>query len=76
MEEEPEEEEVVAKAKAKTGVKPVAKATSSSKPSAKAQWDSMVAENVKAGMTKPKAVMALVRSNPQLHQLMLEEVNS
>jgi ATP-dependent protease ClpP protease subunit len=71
-----EEEEMLAKAKAKSGVKPLAKATTSGKPSAKAQWESLVAEQVKAGVSKPKAVMALVRSHSDIHQAMLAEVNS
>lgn len=73
---EPAEEEKMAKATAKSGVKPLAKAVASSRPSALAQWNSLINEEVKIGTPKAKAVMALVRTHPDIHQAMLAEVNS
>lgn len=70
-----EEEEPVMKAKAR-GVRPLAKAAGSSKTSAVAQWDQLVSEKVKSGLSKLNAVKAIVRSHPEIHQQMLAEVNS
>lgn len=59
------------------GAKPVARATSgATSVSAKAQWDSLVDEKVKAGMARPKAVLALARTHEQLRQQMLTEANA
>lgn len=74
VEEEKPEEEMTAKAKAKSGVKPVAKSTAS-KPSAKAQWETLVSAKVASGMPKAKAIMAVNRDNPGLRESMVEEIN-
>jgi len=73
MEEEPEEE--MAKAKAKTGVKPLAKSTSSSKPSAKAQWDAAVANYEAKGVVRGKALSMVNKAHPGLRERMLAEVS-
>jgi len=74
MEEEPEEE-MMAKAKAKTGVKPLAKSTSSSKPSAKAQWDAAVANYEAKGVVRGKALSMVNKAHPGLRERMLAEVS-
>jgi len=73
-EEEPQEE-TMAKAKAKAGVKPVAKATNTTKPSALAQWNSLLSAKVGQGIPKSKAVMAIASEHPGLREQMVEEVN-
>jgi ATP-dependent protease ClpP protease subunit len=75
MEKDPEEEEMMAKAKAKTGVKPVAKSTSSSKPSAKAQWDAAVSSYEAKGVARGKALSMVNKAHPGLRQQMLAEVS-
>ncbi len=74
----PEEEQVapVASAPIARGAKPVARAANNTAPSAKAQWDSLVAEKVKNGLTRPKAVLALAKTHENLRQQMLSEVNA
>lgn len=73
----PEEElEPEMKAQAKSGVKPVAKATSSSKPSARIQWQQAIDAEIKAGKTRGDAVKAVNRSYPGLRESYLSEVNS
>lgn len=79
VEQEPEEEEEpmpmpVQKAKAKLGVRPVAKSTAT-KPSAKAQWETLVAAKVSAGLPRSKAVLAVHKDNPGLREQMVEEIN-
>ena len=74
-EDEPKEE-TMAKAKAKAGVKPIAKATNATKPSAKAQWDSLVSSKMTAGMSKSKAVLAIAKEHPGLREQMVAEANS
>lgn len=75
MEEEVSEEKMMeSKAQARTGVKPVAKA-STSKPSARAQWNAKISAKVQQGMAKDKAVLAVNRENPGLRAQMLEESN-
>jgi hypothetical protein len=76
MEDEEEVVEAKAKAIAKTGVKPVAKANLAGKPNARLQWDSAIAKNLNAGMPRAKAVTAVIRANPGLRESMLEEVNA
>lgn len=71
-EEAPEEPPV---AKARNGVKPVAKATSIPTVAARDAWKAKVESKVSAGLTRPKAVMAVNRENPGLREQMLEEVN-
>ena len=60
------------------GAKPVARAATgaSSAMTAKAQWDSMVDEKVKSGLSRPKAVLALAKTHEHLRQQMLSEVNA
>lgn len=79
----PEEEKPVVPstanaAPAARGAKPVARATSgaTASVSAKAQWDSLVDEKIKAGMARPKAVLALAKTHEQLRQQMLTEANA
>jgi len=43
--------------------------------SAKEQFDALVEEKIKAGLTRPKAISAVVAKNPELHQAMLAEAN-
>lgn len=67
-----------AKQKAAPGVDPLeesGKATDGGE-SAKEQFDAAVAEKVKAGLPKSKAVSTVVRTCPDLHTAMLAEVNS
>lgn len=78
--EEEEEEIIVAKAKAqrakaKAGVKPVAKATGS-RPSATALWNKEIDAKAAAGMSKVKAASLVNRENPGLREQMLAEVNA
>lgn len=76
----PEEEKTVvvpsSVAPSARSAKPVARAATSSAMSAKAQWDSLVEEKVKAGMTRPKAVLALAKTHENLRAQMLSEVNA
>jgi protease-4 len=44
--------------------------------SAIARWDQALAEKISAGLTKPKAVAALVREQPELHQAYVTEFNA
>ena len=69
------EEELDAKSKSKTGVKPVAKATSSTK-SAHAQWTSAVDAKVATGIPRASAIMAVEKERPGLRQQWLDEVNA
>lgn len=71
----PEEEQAPVAAPVARGAKPVARATSNATSSAKAQWDGLVEEKVKAGMPRPKAVLALAKTHESLRQQMLSEVN-
>jgi ATP-dependent protease ClpP protease subunit len=77
-EEESEEAPVEAKAKAvaRTGVKPIAKAANSSKPSARDEWATKIQAKVLQGFSKDKAAIAVNRENPGLRSQMLSEVNS
>ncbi len=75
MQPEVETEMEYARAKA-TGVKPVAKASGSSTPSAKARWNSLVSAKLQAGTPKAKAALQVNRENPGLREQMLAEVNS
>lgn len=72
---EVETEMEYAKAKA-TGVKPVAKATSSTMPSAKARWNDLISSKLRDGVPKAKAAIYVNRENPGLREQMLAEVNS
>jgi ATP-dependent protease ClpP protease subunit len=72
---EEEEEEVVAKVKAKAGVKPLAKSRTSGQVSAKASWDGALSAKVTAGMSRPEAIRAIEKECPGLRESMIEEVN-
>lgn len=86
--EDEEEEEMpappVSKAKAKakpakqpTGVKPIAKSVNlPASPSAKASWDSKIAQKMSAGMARAQAVRSVILENPGLHDQVIEEANS
>ena len=70
----PPEEEM--KAKARSGVKPVAKSrTGSGFKSATARWKSSVEARVKTGKTKAQAMIELDKDEPELRQAMLMEHN-
>lgn len=77
-EEEPEameeEEEMVAKAKAKSGVKPVAR-VSGGKPAktARAQWSELIDSFTAKGLDRATAVRRANKENPGLRQRMLDE---
>ena len=69
------EEETMEAVKAKSGVRPIAK-RSSSLPSAKAQWDNAVEECLtKCRGDRAKAVAMANKQNPGLRQEMLAEIN-
>jgi ATP-dependent protease ClpP protease subunit len=69
-----EEEKEVAKAR-RTGVKPVAQATSG-KPSASARWNEAIESSLaKCGGNRAKAVALANKNNPGLRAAMLAEVN-
>jgi predicted phage tail protein len=72
---EEEEEEVVAKVKAKAGVKPLAKSRTSGQVSAKASWDGALSAKVTAGMSRAEAIRAIEKECPGLRESMIEEVN-
>jgi ATP-dependent protease ClpP protease subunit len=73
-----DEEEKLAKgkAKAKLGVKPVAKGASASRKSAKAEWESRIQSAIASGKPRAAAIRSVVIADPDLHRRMLEEVNS
>lgn len=71
------EEEMTTTAKAKSGVKPVAKGQGAAPASsAKATWSSLVSAKVQSGMARSKAIYAVDQENPNLRQEMLDEVNA
>lgn len=72
---EEEEEEVVAKAKAKSGVKPVAKAKSANKLNAKATWESAFSTKIASGILRAQAIKMIDKEQPGLRQQMIEESN-
>jgi len=76
---EPTEEETPAeaKAKARTGVKPVAKATGGSvgKPSASVQWQAAIDAAMPKAKSKAQAVSMANRNHPGLREQYLAEVN-
>lgn len=71
-----EKEDEMARAKAKSGVKPIAKGNSESKPSAKLRWQAEFSKKVSAGMRRDQAVFAIEREFPGLRQEMVAEVNA
>ena len=71
-----EEEEVKAKAKARSGVKPMAAGKAKAGQSATARWHEAVAEKVKAGLPKAKAVRAIIAEDPELHIDFVREHNA
>jgi ATP-dependent protease ClpP protease subunit len=70
--------EAKAKAKAKIGVKPVAKSAggSTSRPSATAQWTNNVSVKASSGLSRAQAIHAVEREFPGLRQQMIEEANA
>jgi ATP-dependent protease ClpP protease subunit len=71
-----EDEEKKTEAKAKSGVKPVAKARTSG-PSASVRWNQAVdAAMAKTGNNKMKAVALVNRNHPGLREAMVSEVNA
>lgn len=78
---EREKAELLAKSAApRTGVDPVGSLTGGLAPETTgdpiATWDDAVAEKIKSGMSKPKAISALVREEPELHKAYLAAVNA
>lgn len=77
--EEQVKEEEIAKAKAKSkGIQPVAKGSlpaGAAKKSARAEWDGLLAEKVKAGIPRARAVMQLGTERDDLRQAMIAEAN-
>lgn len=71
----PEEEEPAAKAIAKAGVKPVAKARSASVVSAKAKWDSELSAHEAKGIPRAKALSLVNKKNPGLREQMVSEAS-
>ena len=72
-----EEEEMKAPMMARAkGVKPVAKATSTTTISAKAKWNQLISEKELKGIPKARATMLVNREHPGLREQMLSEVNS
>lgn len=74
--EEEEEGMCEATAKAKPGVKAVANVSTSTAKSALDQWNGLVADAKRQGMSAAKALVAVNRSNPGLRARMLAEVNA
>lgn len=72
--EDDEEKEAEARAKRK-GVRPVAKGTSS-RPSARSRWNTMVQAKIKDGMKRDQAVVAIDREEPELRSQMIAEANA
>lgn len=75
MEGEEEEKVVEAKAVARGGVKPIAKAKTSG-PSARVRWSSAIDAKVSAGIPRAKAILAIEKEQPELRTAMLAEVNA
>jgi hypothetical protein len=75
MEHEDEEEPAEAKAVARGGVKPIAKAKTGG-PSARVRWSSAIDAKVAAGMPRAKAILAIEKEQPGLRTAMLAEVNA
>jgi TolA-binding protein len=71
-----DEEKVVAKAKAKRGVQPVAKAGGFSGACPREKWDNAVSAYVAKGYTKIRAVQAVNRDNPGLRESLVEQANA
>lgn len=66
-------------AAAKPGVDPVKteqKAAASEATDPKAQWSAAVAEKVAAGLPRAKAIAAVVKAQPELHQAYIEACNT
>jgi hypothetical protein len=78
MEDEEEKVEAKAKAKAKLGVKPVAKSAlgSSGKPSATVQWSEAVESLMPVAKSKVKAAALANKKFPGLRQAMIDEANA
>jgi hypothetical protein len=66
---------VEAKAAARGGVKPIAKAKTSG-PSARVRWSSAIDAKVAAGIPRAKAILAIEKEQPGLRTAMLAEVNA
>jgi hypothetical protein len=65
-----------AKASAKSGVKPIAKAPAIPVASAKARWADAIAAKVASGMDRMRAAREVNREQPELREQMLSEANS
>jgi len=72
---EGDDEEVEAKATAKAGQKPVARATTRIPKPATEQWKSAVQAHLDRGLPKAKAASLANREHPGLRQKMLAECN-
>ena len=71
-----EEEKKAAEAKAKSGVLPVGDGKARGGQSATAEWNETIADKMKAGLPKSKAIRSVVIERPELHQSYLAEVNA
>ena len=71
-----EEEQSKAKASAKSGVKPIAKASTVPVASAKARWNEAISAKVASGLDRMKAAREVNKEQPELREQMLEEANS
>lgn len=72
---EEEEKQAAAKAKAR-GVPPAKAGTGKTGQTATARWNDAVAEKVRAGLPKAKAVRAVAIEDPDLHREMIAEANA
>jgi ATP-dependent protease ClpP protease subunit len=71
------EEEEMAKAKAHSGVKPVAKSQSpAAATSARAKWSGLVSAKIQSGLSRDKAILEVEKTDPNLRLEMLAEVNA
>lgn len=70
------EEDEEAKAKAQSGVRPVAKSMPTSSVSAATRWKSLVGAKIQAGLNRERAIFEVEKEEPSLRQSMLAEANS
>lgn len=71
-----EEEKKAAEAKAKAGVKAAASGKAKGGQSALASWNDAIAEKIKTGLPRAKAVRAVVIENPELQGQVIAEANA
>lgn len=71
-----QEDEEAAKARAKSGVKPVAKSQAPVPSSARAKWQNAINAKIQSGLARPVAILQVDQEDPSLREQMLAEVNS